>query len=70
MNKAVSAGIGVGLGLVALAVILLSSGETDPGQDKSSTGVEMSDEVEVTVEESKSYDVNLSEDLEVGDGNP
>ena len=30
----------------------------------------MSDEVEVTVEESKSYDVNLSEDLEVGDGNP
>ena len=70
MNKAVSAGIGVGIGLVALAVILLSSGETAPGQDKSSTGVEMSDEVEVTVEESKSYDVNLSEDLEVGDGNP
>ena len=70
MNKAVSAGIGVGIGLVALAVILLSSGETDPGQEKSSSVVEMSDDVEVTVEESKSYDVNLSEDLEVVDGNP
>ena len=70
MNKAVSAGIGVGIGLVALAVILLSSGETDPGQDKSSTGVEISDEVQVVAEDTKSYDVNISEGLDLGDENP
>ena len=66
MNKAVS----VGIGLIALAIILLTPGEVDTMQDESATPVELSDEVKVASEDSKSYDVVISEGLDVGDGNP
>ena len=70
MKKAVSAGIGVGIGLIALAVIFLASGETDLSQSESPMAVELSDQVEVVSEESKSYEIGISEGLEVGDGSP
>ena len=70
MNKAISAGIGVGIGLIALAVILLSPSETDLASDESSMGVELSGEVEIVSEESKSFEVDISEGVELGDGTP
>jgi len=70
LNKAISAGIGVGIGLIALAVILLSPSETDLVSDESSMGVELSDEIEILSEESKSFEVDISEGVEVGDGTP
>jgi len=70
LNKAISAGIGVGIGLIALAVILLSPSETDLASDESSMGGELSDEIEILSEESKSFEVDISEGVEVGDGTP
>ncbi|MCH2508253.1 MAG: hypothetical protein MK035_07275 [Dehalococcoidia bacterium] len=70
MNKAISAGIGVGIGLIALAFILSSPGETDLASDESSMGVELSDEIEIVSEESKSFEVDISEGVELGDGTP
>ena len=70
MNKAISEGIGGGIGLIALAVILLSPSETDLVSDESSMGVELSDEIEILSEESKSFEVDISEGVEVGDGTP
>ena len=61
-----SVGIGVGIALVALAVILLVTGEVD----ESPIDVQLSDEVEVIVDESKEYTVDISEGLEVGDNPP
>lgn len=61
-----SVGIGVGIALVALAVILLVTGEVD----ESPIDVQLSDEVEILVDESKEYTVDISEGLEVGDNPP
>ena len=58
-----SVGIGVGIALVALAVILLVTGEVD----ESPIDVQLSDEVEIMVDESKEYTVDISEGLEIGD---
>ena len=66
MGKGISVGIGVGVGLIALAVILLVPGE----MDESPIDVQLSDEVEIVVEESKEYTVDISEGLEVGDNPP
>ena len=66
MGKGISIGIGVGIGLVALAVILLVPGEVD----ESPIDVQLSDEVEILVDESKEYTVDISEGLEVGDNPP
>ena len=63
MGKGISVGIGVGVGLIALAVILLVPGE----MDESPIDVQLSDDVEIVVEESKEYTVDISEGLEIGD---
>ena len=70
MNKGIAAGIGVGIGLLALAVIFLVPNDSGLADNESQMGVELSDQVEVDTEESKSYDVGISEGLEVGDGTP
>jgi len=66
LGKGISIGIGVGIGLVALAVILLVPGEVD----ESPIDVQLSDEVEILVDESKEYTVDISEGLEIGDNSP
>ena len=70
MNKGIAAGIGVGIGLLALAVIFLVPGDTGLSENESPMGVELSDQIEVVTDESKSYEVGISEGLEVGDGTP
>ena len=70
MNKVIPAGIGIGIALIALAVMLSVPGETDQMHDESPSGVQLSDEIQVVAEETKSYDVEISEGLEVGDENP
>ena len=66
MGKGISVGIGVGIGLIALAVIFLVPGEVD----ESPNDVQLSDEVEIMVDESIEYTVDISEGLEVGDNPP
>ena len=70
MNKGIAAGIGVGIGLLALAVIFLVPGDTGLSENESPMGVELSDQVEVISEESKSYEVGIAEGIELGDGSP
>ena len=70
MNKAVSAGIGVGIGLIALAFIILSPGGDENLQDDSMMQVQLSDEIGVETEESKSFEVQISEGVKVGDVPP
>ena len=70
MNKGIAAGIGVGIGLLALAVIFFVPNDSGLSENESPMGVELSDQVEVVTEESKSYEVGISEGLEVGDGTP
>ena len=54
MNKVIPAGIGIGIALIALAVMLSVPGETDQMQDESPSGVQLSDEIQVVAEETKS----------------
>ena len=62
MNKAVAAGIGVAIVLIAISALYMMnlSGE-------STTQVELSEKVEMTADESKSYEVELDEGVKVGD---
>ena len=64
MNKAVAAGIGVGIVLIAIAALYMMdlSGE-------SNTQVDLSENVEMTAEESdtESYEVKLDEGVKIGD---
>ena len=48
MNKAVAAGIGVGIVLIAIAALYMMN-----QSDESNTQVDLSEEVEMTAEESK-----------------
>ena len=59
MNKAVAAGIGILVVVIAIGVLFAMTEESD-------MQTEISDET-VAAEEPKSYEVNLSEDLDVGD---
>ena len=70
MNKAVLAGIGVGIGLIALAFIMLAPGEDDVIQEESPMQVQLSDDIEIEAEESKSFEVSISEGVKVGDVPP
>ena len=63
MNKAVAAGIGVGIVLIAIAAFYMMN-----QSDVSDTQVELSEKVEMTAEESEteSYQVELGEGIQVG----
>ena len=67
MNKAVAAGIGVVIVLIAIAALYM----TDMS-DESATQVDLSENVEMTAEESdtESYDVKLDEGVKIGDKPP
>ena len=66
MNKAVAAGIGVGIVLIAIAALYMMN-----QSDESTTQVELDENVEMTAEQSgtEEYQVELDEGLKIG-GNP
>ena len=64
MNKAVAAGIGIGIVLIAIAALMMNQ------TDESNTQVDLSEDVEITADESKSYDVVIEEGVKVGDKPP
>ena len=63
MNKAVAAGIGVGIVLIAIAALYMMN-----QSDESTTQVELDENVEMTAEESEteSYQVELDEGVQAG----
>ena len=63
MNKAVAAGIGVAIVLIAISALYMMN-----QSDESTTQVELDENVEMTAEESEteSYQVELDEGLAVG----
>ena len=63
MNKAVVAGIGVAIVLIAIAAIYMMN-----QSDESTTQVELDENVEMTAEESEteSYQVELDEGVKIG----
>ena len=65
MNKAVAAGIGIGIVLFAIAALYM----TDMS-DESNTQIDLSENVEMTADESKSYEVVIEEGVKVGDKPP
>ena len=67
MNKAVAAGIGVVIVLIAIAALYMMN-----QTDESSTQVDLSEDVEITAEESKTSDtlVVIEEGVSVGDKPP
>ena len=65
MNKAVAAGIGVAIVLIAIAALYMMN-----QTEESKTQVELDEGVEMTAEETKSYDVILDEGVKVGDKPP
>ena len=67
MNKAVAAGIGVGIVLIAIAALYMMN-----QTDESNTQVDLSEDVEITAEDSKSSDtlVVIEEGVKVGDKPP
>ena len=65
MNKAVAAGIGIGIVLIVIAALYMMN-----QSDESDTQVELSENVEMTAEESKQFEVEIEEGLKVGDKPP
>ena len=67
MNKAVAAGIGVGIVLIAIAAFYMTN-----QSEGSDTQVDLSEEVEMTAEESEteSYQVELEEGVQAGGAPP
>ena len=64
MNKAAGAGIGVVIILIAIAALYMMN-----QSDESTTQVELDENVEMTAEQSKGYEVDLEEGVQAG-GNP
>ena len=64
MNKAVAAGIGVAIVLIAIAAFYMMN-----QSEESTTQVELDENLEMTAEQSKGYDVDLEEGVQAG-GNP
>ena len=60
MNKAAAAGIGIAVVVIAISVLFMMTSE------ESDVQTEISDETDAS-EESKSYEVDLEESLDVGD---
>ena len=67
MNKSVAAGIGVGIVLIAIAALYMMG-----LSDESNMQVDLSENVEMTAEESdtESYEVVIEEGVQVGDKPP
>ena len=67
MNKAVAAGIGVGIVLITIAAFYMMN-----QTEESNTQVDLSEEVEMTAEESdtESVEVELDEGVKIGDKPP
>ena len=67
MNKAVAAGIGVVIVLIAIAALYMMN-----QTDESNTQVDLSEDVDITAEDSKSSDtlVVIEEGVKVGDKPP
>ena len=65
MNKAAGAGIGVVIILIAIAALYMVN-----QTEESNTQVDLSEDVEITAEESKSYEVVIEEGVKVGDKPP
>ena len=65
MNKAVAAGIGVVIVLIAIAAFYMVN-----QSEESTTQVELDEKVEMTAEESKGYDVDLEEGVQAGGAPP
>ena len=61
MNKAVAAGIGVGIVLIAIAALYMMNQTEESG-----TQVDLSEEVGLTSDESKSYEVVIEEGIKIG----
>ena len=65
MNKAVAAGIGVVIVLIAIAALYMMN-----QTDESNMQVDLSEDVEMSAEETKSYEVNIDEGIKIGDKPP
>ena len=66
MKKPVIAGICICIGLIAIVSIFsIMSSDVETSDDSSQ--VDLSDEITVISSESKSFDIGLSENLDVGD---
>ena len=65
MNKAVAAGIGVVIVLIAISALYMmnQSGESTPQ-------VELSENVEISAEETKGFEVGIDEGIQVGTNPP
>ena len=61
MNKAVAAGIGVVIILIAIAALYMMN-----QSDESTTQVELDEKIEMTAEESKGFEVDLEEGVQAG----
>ena len=65
MNKAAGAGIGVVIILIAIAAFYMMNQTDEPN-----TQVDLSEDVEMSAEETKSYEVNIDEGIKIGDKPP
>ena len=62
MNKAAGAGIGVVIVLIAIAAFYMMN-----QSEESTTQVELDENLEMTAEQSKGYEVDLEEGVQAGD---